>query len=74
MKVALSLSQLLMFNVKKFTKREQYLKFAMIKQVKHLFLYMSRVMIKPTFWFLTWSDTNRAVQLQKMARDLKFRI
>ena len=29
---------------------------------------------KPTFWFLTWSDTNRAVQLQKMARCLKFRI
>ena len=24
--------------------------------------------------FLTWSDTNRAVQLQKMARDLNFRI
>ena len=29
-------------------------------------------MRKPTFWFLTWSDTNQAVQLQKMARDLKF--
>ena len=24
------------------------------------------------FWFSTWSDTNQAVQLQKMARDLKF--
>ena len=24
--------------------------------------------------FLTWSDTNRAVQSQKMARGLKFRI
>ena len=31
-------------------------------------------MRKPTFWFPTWSDTNRAVQPQKMARDLKFRI
>ena len=26
------------------------------------------------FWFLTWSDTNQAVQLQKIARGLKFRI
>ena len=31
-------------------------------------------MRKPTFWFPTWSDTNRAVQPQKMARGLKFRI
>ena len=31
-------------------------------------------MRKPTFWFPTWSDTNRAVQPQKMARDLKFQI
>ena len=30
-------------------------------------------MRKPTFWFLTWSDTNQAVHLQKMARGLKFR-
>ena len=29
---------------------------------------MSCVVRKPTFWFPTWSDTNRAVQLQKMAR------
>ena len=29
-------------------------------------------MRKLTFWFPTWSDTNQAVQLQKMARDLKF--
>ena len=36
--------------------------------------YMSRVMRKPTFWFSTWSNTNLAVQLQKMARGLKFRI
>ena len=27
---------------------------------------------KTTFWFPTWSDTNQAVQ--KIARDLKFRI
>ena len=31
-------------------------------------------MRKPTFWFLTWSDTNKAVQLQKMVRGLKFLI
>ena len=31
-------------------------------------------MRKPTFWFPTWSDTNQAVQPQKMARGLKFRI
>ena len=35
---------------------------------------MSRVMRKQTFWFSNWSDANRAVQLQKMARGLKFRI
>ena len=29
-------------------------------------------MRKPTFWFPTWSDTNQAAQLQKMARGLKF--
>ena len=34
--------------------------------------YLSRVMRKPTFLFATWSDTNQAVQLQKMARGLKF--
>ena len=28
-------------------------------------------MRKPTFWFLTWSDTNQAVQLQNMVRCLK---
>ena len=31
-------------------------------------------MRKPVFGFLTRSDTNRAVQPQKMARGLKFRI
>ena len=31
-------------------------------------------MRKPIFWFPTWSDTNQAVQLQKIARGLKFRI
>ena len=35
---------------------------------------MSRAMRKPTFWLTTWSDTNQVVQLQKMARGLKFRI
>ena len=29
-------------------------------------------MRKPTFWFPTWSDTNQAVQLQKMARGMKW--
>ena len=31
-------------------------------------------MRKPTFWCSTWSDTNRALQPQKMARGLKFQI
>ena len=31
-------------------------------------------MRKPTFLFPTWSDTNQAVQLQNIARVLKFRI
>ena len=31
-------------------------------------------MRKPTFWFKTRSDTNWAVQSQKMARGLKFGI
>ena len=31
-------------------------------------------MRKPTFWFPTRSDTNQAVQPQKMARGLKFQI
>ena len=31
-------------------------------------------MRKPTFWFLTSTDTNQAVQLQEKARGLKFRI
>ena len=35
-------------------------------------IYMNRVMRKPTIWFPTRSDTNQAVQLQKMARGLKF--
>ena len=35
---------------------------------------MSCDMRKPAFLFPTWSDTNQAVQLQKMARCLKFRI
>ena len=31
-------------------------------------------MRKPTFRFRTWSDTNKTVQLQKMARGLKFQV
>ena len=33
---------------------------------------LSRLVGKPTMWFLTKSDTNQAVQAQKMARDWKF--
>ena len=36
-------------------------------------LHMSRDARKPAFWFPTWSDTNQAVQVQKMARGFKFR-
>ena len=35
-------------------------------------LDMSRAMRKPTMWFPKRSDTNRAVQAQKMVRDWKF--
>ena len=31
-------------------------------------------MRKLSFWFPTWSDTNQAVQLKKMASGFKFRI
>ena len=37
-----------------------------------MYAQMSRDTRKQTFWFPTWSDTNQAVQLQKMARGLKF--
>ena len=37
-------------------------------------MILSLVTRKPTLWFPTWSDTNRAVQLQKIDRGLKFRI
>ena len=33
---------------------------------------MSRLVEKPTMWFPNRSDTNRAVQLQKQARSIKF--
>ena len=36
--------------------------------------HISLVVRKPVFRFQTMSDTNRAVQSQKMPRDLKFRI
>ena len=35
---------------------------------------MSLDVRKPTFWFPTRSNINQAVQVQKMARGLKFRI
>ena len=31
-------------------------------------------MRKLSFWFPNWSDTNQAVQLQKMTRGFKFRV
>ena len=31
-------------------------------------------MRNPMFWFPTWSDTNKTVQPQKLARGLKFQI
>ena len=31
-------------------------------------------MRKPTFWFLTWPDTNQVVQLQKMVIGLEIQI
>ena len=33
---------------------------------------MSRLVGKPTMWFPNRTDTNRAVQLQKQAKSLKF--
>ena len=38
------------------------------------FMYLSRLLGKPTMWFPNRSDTNRPVQSQKRARSLKFRI
>ena len=35
---------------------------------------MSRLVGKQTMWFPNGSDTNQAVQSQKLARSLKFRI
>ena len=50
-------------------------KLLLIQQTPHgVNAPMSRVMSKPTFWFPTWSGTNQTVQIQKMARGLKFRI
>ena len=40
-----------------------------LTKVKH---QMSRLVGKPTMWFPNRSDTNWAVQAQKMARDWKF--
>ena len=35
-------------------------------------LHMSHVMRKQTMWFLNRTDTNRAVQAKKIARDWEF--
>ena len=37
-------------------------------------MMIQEIFEQPRFWFPTRSDTNQAVQLQKMARGLKFRI
>ena len=42
------------------------------KPAEGWYFVISRVLRKPTFWYPSWSDTNQAVQLQKMARGLKF--
>ena len=36
--------------------------------------HLSHLMGKPTMWFPNRSNTNRAVQAQKRAKSLKFRI
>ena len=51
-----------------------YMLYVCVSMVCNHIQHMSHVMRKPTFWFSNWSDTNQAVQLQKMARGLKFRI
>ena len=38
----------------------------------HVIRHMSRNMRKPTFWFQTRSDTNRAAQPLELIRGLKF--
>ena len=38
----------------------------------YIHVEMSRLVGKPTMWFPNGSDTNRAVQAQKMPRGLKF--
>ena len=45
----------------------------MINTSDTLLCFMSHLVGKPTMWFPNRSDTNRAVQLQKQARILKFR-
>ena len=51
-----------------------YMKNIGIQCVLSLFIYLSRLVGKPTMWFPNRSYTNRAVQSQKRARSLKFRI
>ena len=45
---------------------------SVIRKVNHP--KMSRLVGKPTMWFRNRSDTNQAVQQQKQAGSLKFRI
>ena len=48
--------------------------YTLLANIQSQIIHLSRVMKKPTFWFPTWSDTNQAVQLQKIDRGLKFRV
>ena len=56
------------------TKQKKNQKYEKIDHKNLPMIFVPLDMRKPTFWFPTWSDTNRAVQLQKMARGLKFQI
>ena len=42
------------------------------KNISDLTINLSHIMRKPAMWFLNRSDTNRAVQAQKMVRNWKF--
>ena len=53
-------------------RKRQYYSLTKESLSKKLLLYLSLCMRKSTIWVTTRSDTNRAVQAQKMARSLKF--
>ena len=47
-------------------------KIIQVFRLSSLHVHISRIMRKLTIWFPTRSDTNRAVQAQKMARGWNF--